>query len=124
MRRLLKDRAGAVLVEAALVWPTLFMVLFGAIELGQFIWTQAALTYAVQEAARCVAVRPDLCADDAQTLAYARARAAPLTLPAGAVRVAHLACGANVTAEIPYSTSVGSIVLPKSLTLRAQVCRR
>lgn len=124
MYRLLADRRGAVMVEAALVWPVLFMVLFGSIELAQLLWTRAALSYAAQETARCIVVRPDLCDTDARILTYARARAAPLVLPANALTLTRPACGVQVSIAMPYSPSVGAIVFPSTLTLRGQVCRR
>jgi Flp pilus assembly protein TadG len=123
MRRLLRDRRGGVMVEAALVWPMLFAVLFGTIELGRLTWTKLALNFAVQEAARCAVVRPDLCGTDPLIAAYAQAKAQPLTLPSGAIVVSHPACGTQVAASVPYAPTVGGLIFKNALSLSAQVCR-
>lgn len=122
MRRLLRDRRGAVLVEAALVWPTLFAVLFGSVELGRLMWSKMALNFAVQEAARCAVIRPDLCGDDSAIMAYAQTKAQPLVLPSGAISVTHPSCGTQVAASMPYASTVG-YMFAKTMTLTAQVCR-
>lgn len=123
MRRLIEDRSGATLIEAALVFPVLFAVLFGAIECGRLMWTQLALTYAVEEAARCAEVTPDVCKDNATTAVYAQSRAQPLTLPAGAITVSSQACGTEVKGRLAYQPTLGSLVFKTAPTLKAQVCR-
>ena len=52
-----RDEDGAALVEYALVLPALLALAFGLMQLGGMAWTQEALNYAVQEAARCAVVR-------------------------------------------------------------------
>jgi Flp pilus assembly protein TadG len=121
--QLLGDRSGASLIEAALVFPVLFAVLFGAIECGRLIWTQLALNYAVEEAARCAEVTPDICKNNQTTADYAQAKVEPLTLPPGAITVSSQACGTQVAARLAYQPTVGSLAFPSAPTLKAQVCR-
>lgn len=123
MRRLWRDCSGASLVEAALVFPVLFAVLFGCIECGKLMWTQLALNYAVEEAARCAEVTPDVCKNNQTTADYAQAKAQPLTLPAGTITVSSQACGTQVAASLPYQPTIGTMVFPTAPTLKAQVCR-
>lgn len=121
--RLARDRRGGVLVEAALVLPLLFSVVFGSIELGRILWTKMAMDYAVQEAARCADIRPDLCGNAGQVLAYAQAKARPLDLPAGSISVSYPACGVQVTASITYQPTIGSYIFTRSPAIGSYVCR-
>jgi Flp pilus assembly protein TadG len=121
--RLIQDNSGAALIESALVLPVLFAVLFGTIECGRLMWTQLALNYAVEEAARCAEVTPEVCKDNPKTAAYAQSRAEPLKLPAGAVTVSSQACGTQVAASLTYQPTLGSLVFKTAPVLKAQVCR-
>ena len=68
---------GTTAIEFALVAPSLFLVLFGAIEFGRLMWTQSALHFAVEEAARCASVTPGLCGTASQIASYAAGTAPP-----------------------------------------------
>lgn len=122
--RLLQDERGAAAVEAAFVLPILFVMLFAMMEFGRMTWTSAALNYAVQETARCLSVRPDLCGDDTQTKRYAAARLAAAAIPASAVAftISTPACGKQVRGEVTYSF-LAYRVAPAMPKLAAQVCR-
>lgn len=123
IRRLLSAREGAALVEAALVLPVLLMVLFGLVEYGRMAWTANALNYAVQEAARCGRVRPDICGDATAIAAYARRQAEPLDIPAATFTVANAACGLQVQADYAYAVTVGALAFEHPPVLRARACR-
>ena len=56
-RRFLHDVRGSMAVSFAIGLPTLLTAVFGAIELGRFGFTQAALEYAAAEATRYAIVR-------------------------------------------------------------------
>ena len=75
-----KAREGTTAVEFALIAPALFMILFGAVEFGRLLWTQAALHFAVEEAARCASVTPSVCGTSDQIKAYAASSVSPLTI--------------------------------------------
>ena len=86
------------------------------------MWTQAALSYAVQEAARCAAVRPAVCGSAVQTQAFAAQRVASLSIPANAFTVTSPACGSQVTAQVNHGFILYSLA-PSAPALRAQACR-
>ena len=120
-RRLAAADDGAVLVEYAFVLPVLLMLVFGLMQLGGMAWTQAGLDFAVQEAARCAVVRPDLCRDDPGIKAYAASQAAGLSVPAGAFSVTRPACGVQVSASLKYAFMVSPFGSAPA-TLTAAVC--
>ena len=117
-----RDRAGAVAIEMAMTLPALLALLLGLMEVGRMVWTQAALSYAVQEAARCAAVRPGICGSAAQTRAYAAQQVAALSIPASAFTVATPACGSQVSAQVNHGFILYSLA-PSAPALRAQACR-
>jgi Flp pilus assembly protein TadG len=117
------DRRGGTLVEAALVFPVVLSVLFGLVEYGRLAWTVNTLNFAVQEAARCASVRPDVCGNAAATAAFASQRTTPLNLPARVFSVANAACGVRVEAAYNYPLTVGALVFKTQPVLRARACR-
>ena len=122
-RTLARDRSGATAVEASLILPVLLLVLMGTMELGRMAWTQSALTYAVQEAARCAAVRPGVCGTPAEIQAYAVRRASPLTVPPDTFTAAEAGCGWQVQADLQYRFLLRALT-PAGPTIRARTCRR
>lgn len=116
------DTAGATAVETAFVLPVMLLLLLGVIELGRLAWTRTALEYAVQEAARCAAVRPTLCGSASQTASYAAQTVATLNIPASAFTVTAQSCGTQVRATVPYQFAAYAI-FTKAPTLTAQACR-
>jgi Flp pilus assembly protein TadG len=123
IHRLLEARDGAALTEAALVFPILLMVMFGLVEYGRMAWTANALNFAVQEAARCGRVRPDVCGDAAAIAAFARQRTDPLDIPTAAFSVSNAACGLQVQAAYAYTVTVGALAFKSPPILRASACR-
>jgi Flp pilus assembly protein TadG len=119
---LLRRRDGATAVEMALILPLLMLLVLGTMELGDMAWTQAALEFAVQEAARCAVVRPDLCGSPSQTANSAAQRVVGRTVPATAFTVTTAACGTQVRAQLAYRFRFIPIA-PSAPTLTAQVCR-
>jgi Flp pilus assembly protein TadG len=109
-------------VESALLLPVLFAMVLGTIEFGRLAWTRSALDFAVQEAARCAVVRPDLCATPAQTAAFAASKAAALGVPASAFTATTATCGAQVEASWSYRFLVYGL-FPSAPTLRARACQ-
>ena len=122
VRRLWRARSGATAVEAAFILPILLAIILAAIELSRLAWTQGALNYAVQEAARCAAVRPTVCGADAEIAAFARQRTAPLDIPASAFTISRPACGVRVSGAFTHRFIISKI-FPSPPTLRAEVCR-
>lgn len=116
---------GAAAVEFAIVAPVLLLFVLGLMEFARVIWTQAALDYAVQAAARCAAVDALTCplSNPAQVLTYAAGRAPGLSFadPAASFAVSAQACGVQVTASLPFDFLL-STLLPYSQTLSATAC--
>jgi Flp pilus assembly protein TadG len=122
LRCLRTQEEGAVLVEYAFVLPVLLLLVFGLMQIGGMAWTQAALNYAVQEAARCALVRPDLCGTPAQIQTYAAAQTTGLNVPASAFKVTTPACGTDIRADYVYNFVVSPYAGPAP-TITAEVCR-
>ena len=112
------DAAAA--VEFGLVAFPLFLLLLGIIEGGRMLWTQNALQYAVEQAARCAVVNSASCGTSAQIESYASGKAYGLNLSPSVFSVSAQTCGVQVSASLPYKP-----ILPISLrlTLSAQSCR-
>jgi hypothetical protein len=90
-------------------------------QLGGMAWTQAGLDYAVQQAARCAIVRPDLCGTTDQIQGYAASQALGLGVPPQAFEVKASACGTDVSAQLTYSFIV-SPFNKGAVPLSAEVC--
>jgi len=115
------DRGGATAVEFSLIAPALLLLLFGIAEVGRLLWTQSALHFAVEEAARCAAVDATNCASAAAVQRFAVARAAGLGLQNSVFSLAKPACGTEVSASYAFSF-VTSALFPYSVTLTARSC--
>jgi Flp pilus assembly protein TadG len=103
LHRLLSDRRGAAVVEAALVLPLVIGLSLGAIETARAVSAKAAISHAVKETARFAAVRGEASKADEATQADLEGMAVRLAaLPASSV-------SANVSWE--PNTSPGSLVL-------------
>jgi Flp pilus assembly protein TadG len=122
LRRLRDRDDGAVLVEYAFVLPVLLLMVFGLMQIGGMAWTQAALNYAVQEAARCAVVRPDLCGSTPAIQAYAAAQTTGLNVPASAFKVTSPPCGTDIRADYDYNFII-SPYAGKAPKITAEVCR-
>jgi Flp pilus assembly protein TadG len=128
--RLRQARSGATAVEFAFVAPLLLLLLLGLAEIGRVMWTQSALQFAVQEAARCAAIQSQpapgqvtaVCGTADDVAAYAAAKVPALSLTAADFTVnAQAACGDQVTASVPYKFLLFGI-FPGAPTLTAQAC--
>jgi Flp pilus assembly protein TadG len=120
-RGLARADDGAVLVEYAFVFPVLMMLVIGIIELGGMAWAQAALSFAVQETARCVSVRPDLCGKPPDIVRYAAAQAPGLDIAPNTLQVKPAPCGQEITATLNYRFLVSPWGMPAA-TLTARAC--
>jgi Flp pilus assembly protein TadG len=88
LARLWPARSGATAVEMAFLLPVFMLFLLGICEFGRALWTQTALQFAVEAAARCAAVSPSLCTAPGGTSmdvpAYAASQAFGMTIPSSA----------------------------------------
>jgi Flp pilus assembly protein TadG len=124
MRRivaLLSDRGGATAVEFSLILPAFLLLLFGIVEFGRLLWTQSALHFAVEEAARCATVDAANCGSASAVQSFAVSRAAGLGLQNSVFSLTSPACGNQVSASYPFQFVMAAL-FPYSITLTAQSC--
>ena len=115
------DIGGAVGLEFALVSTALFLTLFGAIEFSRMIWTESALNFAVQEAARCASVTPATCGTSAQITSYASGLITVVAVPSTAFTAATATCGHKVSASYAF-TFLATGLFTAAPTLTASAC--
>ena len=65
---------GNVAVEYALALPALLILVIGGLSLARLAFAVSSLHYAVQDAARCAAVKTTVCPSASTTLTYAQGR--------------------------------------------------
>jgi Flp pilus assembly protein TadG len=115
---LLACESGASAVEAGLVMTIFLGFLYGIVNFGLVLWTQASLHFAVQAAARCASVNSTTCGSTTAVQSYALAQyhgqplggTNPFTYTA-------TGCGHTVRAAYTYSLSLpfyGNYSLPLS----------
>jgi Flp pilus assembly protein TadG len=121
LARLVQDRRGTTAVEFALVAPALCLLIYGVMEFGRMAWTQSALNFAVEEAARCASVTPSVCGTSGQIATYAANEISPNYIPASSFSGATASCGHQVTASFAYPF-VASGLFPMTPTLSATAC--
>ena len=117
----LADRSGASAVEYALLLPALLILLLGIADMADLAWNQASIDFAVDAAARCAAIDSSDCGTTAQIQSYAAAHAYALNLPSSRFLATAPACGAQVSASVPFSF-VTPWVAPQQITLTASAC--
>lgn len=117
--RFLGARGGATAVEFAITLPLLVMILFGIVEVGRALWTQNALHYSVEQAARCASIDKIDCSTSSQIQSYAAA-ASGEAFASSTFSATVATCGNLVTASYPTRLSIPFTNI--SLTLTAQSC--
>lgn len=109
MRRWLKiacaDNRGTTAVEFAMVSPVLIALIVGMLVLSLCLFLIGSLHYAVEDAARCAAVRTTVCTDAGTTVAYAQSHYYGPSTPTFTYAAA--ACGNSVSASINYVAQLG-----------------
>jgi len=124
---LARARGAASAVEAGFLLLPLFMFIYGICEFGRALWTQSALQYAVEAAARCAAVNPSSCAN---VPSYAATQAYGLTIPSqdfiyssgASCGITGYTKGSQVTASYAFRPLVTQTLVPLSVTLSAKSC--
>lgn len=124
------QRAGSVAAEFAIVIPLLLLLMFGIIEFGRAMWVRNWLQSAVEDAARCAALKRPECDTDAEVRSYAVSRAGGVPVTNANFVPSLLSCvnkdGVTVPGkQVKASYSFTSIVpvIPLNLTLEARACR-
>lgn len=100
-----RDRSGASAVEFGLVLPIFILLVLGGMGAATLGYTVVSLHFAVQDAARCAAVKTAVCTSGAATEAYAEERySGPKISPT--FTYALTACGPTVTATAVYDLNL------------------
>jgi Flp pilus assembly protein TadG len=123
IRRFLTDVRGGTAVEFSMVITTLFLLLFGIIEFGWYLWTANALQQTAIQTARCMGVLSSGCASggaysSASAVSYAQgvASAYGVSLPSADVSLnaaatcAGVADFSQVTLSYTFKTLVPNLV--------------
>jgi Flp pilus assembly protein TadG len=112
---------GTTAIEFALIAPSLFLLVIGAIEFGRLMLTQASLHFAVESASRCAAITPGTCGTASQIATYAAGTISELNIPASAFTSSTPSCGHQVNASFTYQF-VATGLFTMTPTLTAQSC--
>ncbi len=121
LRHLRSNTKGGALLEYALLLPVFLLILVGITQLGQILWTQAALQHAVDMAARCASVNTVSCGTPAQIQAYAITQAYGVPLPNNTFTASAQPCGNQVVAAYPFAFET-SLFPVASISLSARAC--
>lgn len=121
LARLAKLRDGIAAVEMAILLPAFLTVLLGIVEFGRVFWTQSALQFAVEAAARCAAIGASACSSTSGTQSYAASQAYGLSIPSADFTVSQPSCGNQVSIAYSFKFVVPKL-LPWTITLNAQSC--
>jgi Flp pilus assembly protein TadG len=119
--RQLDEPRGAAAVETALVTPIFLLMLYGVMQVGLLLWTQASLYHGVQMAARCSAIGRPECASTEQTKSYAAQQSFSLNPPSSTFAVTTPSCGTQVTASYNY-VAFSALTNQLTMTLSARSC--
>jgi Flp pilus assembly protein TadG len=118
LQRLMREEGGGAAVEYALVLPAFITLIVGALCAGQLAFAVNSLHYAVQDAARCAAVRTGVCDTSAHIVTYAQGRyAGPDISPAFSYSTG--GCGHTVTASASYPIILAATTIDVPLAAAA-----
>lgn len=116
---LLHCRSGSVAIEFSFIAPAFFLLVLGTIEFGRAYWTWNALTYSVEEAARCASINTVTCGSAAQIETFAAARSGAI-FSSSIFKATTPSCGNKVSASYPMSLYIP--FAGYAITLTAQSC--
>lgn len=115
LRRLGRGQGGAAAIEYALVLPAFITLIVGGVCAAQLAFAVNSLHFAVEDAARCAAVKTTVCTSSSTTISYAQARySGPQITPT--FDYSSGGCGHTVTASghYPIILAVYTINVPIS----------
>jgi TadE-like protein len=119
-RRLGADLSGAAAVELALVLPVFVLLVLGSMGAASFGYSVASMNYAVEEAARCAAVKTTVCSNATSTALYAKSHySGPAISPV--FTYSNAGCGNTVTATATYSFNL--VAQFKNIPISVSACR-
>jgi Flp pilus assembly protein TadG len=107
----LRNDRGMAAVELAILAPVYLSLLFGVVQGGFLILTQASLHYAVQKGVRCMALQNTCPSPETHYFSLG---------PTPVFSSAQLTCGQALTATVTYSLSV--VLYKQDIPLSATSC--
>ena len=117
--RFARARQGGAAVEYAIVLPAFIVLLVGAFGAANLGFAINSLHYAVEDGARCAAVKTTICTDGPSTVTYAQSRySGPQISPTFAYSAS--GCGHTVSATGAYQFMLGLTTL--NVPLSASAC--
>ena len=117
----LKDDRGAAAVEMGFLLPIFLLMLYGIVQLGLMLWTQASLYHGAQMAARCAALQQSACSSTALTQQYAADQSYGLHPDASTFTISTQTCGIQVAAAYSYQP-FSALMSSLSIALSARAC--
>lgn len=116
---------GTTAIEFAVILPAFLVLVLGIAEFGRLMWTQAALQFAAEGAARCYSIG-STCNSASATQTYAAQQVFGMTVASSAFTAtegAGTSCGGY---EVQVSGYTFTFIVPKlfpwTITLKAQSC--
>ncbi|HEX3411269.1 MAG TPA: TadE/TadG family type IV pilus assembly protein [Stellaceae bacterium] len=109
-----RSERGAILVEFAILFPVMILLIIGGIDIGLAMVEANRLNFAVEAGARCQAIKASPCPTPDATVTYASSAAG---LPGAAFAVSAAPCGVQVDGSYTYA----SFILP-NIPLNATAC--
>jgi Flp pilus assembly protein TadG len=104
-RRFRAEAGGASAVEFALVLPAFVLLVMGSMSAATLGFSFASMNYAVEDAARCAAVKKAACLTPADTAKYARAKYVGVAV-SPVFTYSTAGCGNTVTGTATYSLNL------------------
>lgn len=117
LKSIYRNQNGTTAVEFAIIAPVFILLIFGTIGLCSALFLVGSLQFAVEDGARCAAVKTTICSDATSTIAYTQSRyLGPNVSPT--FTYASATCGNSVSASVSYLMNVGfkTLVVPISAT--------
>jgi Flp pilus assembly protein TadG len=124
LRDLNRNQYGGAAIEFAIVAAPLVLFLFGITETSRAIWTQNALQYAADAAARCMTNNAAACGTTSEAQSYAASRSGAGFASSVFTATASATCG-NVLGNQVSASYTMNLLIPfgtYSLKLTAQSC--
>jgi Flp pilus assembly protein TadG len=113
-----KDIRGTSAVEFALISPALMLFFVGMVYLFGMLFVTGSLHYAVEESARCRAVKTSVCPSNDTTVTYANSSFNGLGFVSPTFTVTNPSCGYQVvgTANFAFDFGLSTLSVPITAT--------
>ena len=117
LKAIQRNDEGSSAVEFAIIAPVFLLLVLGTIGLCFALFLVGSLHFAVEDGARCAAVKTAICADAATTVTYTQGRYLGPNVSPTFTSTAQ-ACGQSVSATVNYSMNIGfrTYVIPITAT--------